>query len=112
MKTVKSSIASMVGIACLISAEVYALKGKLNQVYNYSYLNGLLLNWDAGYTDPTNCPNPNRMTVRGDDVNGQAMIGMVFIALTTDYTLNCVPKPDCNGINGTAEANYCIMSKG
>ena len=89
----------------------HAVDGTLHGVYTYSYIEGHQLYWDKGYKNPTSCANANQMTIRGDDLNGKAMISMSYIAFTTGMNLNCVPKAGCNGINNNAEANYCFLTK-
>ena len=89
----------------------HAVDGTLHGVYTYSYIEGHQLYWEKGYKNPTSCANPNQMTIRGDDLNGKAMISMSYIAFTTGMNLNCVPKAECNGINNNAEANYCFLTK-
>ena len=111
MKTTLTALLFMMIV--VFSSPAYSISGKIDRIYNYSYIDGLQVYWKTGYTPTspaTSCPNPSIMTVRGDTTNGKTMVSMIFVALSAGKTLNCTPKADCSGINGTAEANYCYMT--
>ena len=109
-------LVSMLLVSSLLSSQVGAnndgnINGTIKGVYNYSYIEGLQLYWSDDAVGQTVCAGSNQMTIRGGDANGKSMISMAYTALSTGFKLHCTAKSGCSGINYSAEANYCYMSR-
>ncbi|NQZ09617.1 MAG: hypothetical protein HRT35_20905 [Algicola sp.] len=106
----KFLLVTLLSMTAMLSTSAFAVSGKVKKLVSYSYMKGVQVYFEEGYTLATTCANSGVITILGSDVNSVHLMSMVSIAFATGKTLNCPPKPGCTGINSEEAALYCIVT--
>ena len=108
----KLLLVTLLSMTGMFSTSAIAVSGKVKNIVSYSYIKGVQVYFQEGYTGATTtCANSGRITIKGDDLNGAHMMSLVSLAFATQKTLYCAPKAGCTGINREEVANYCSLSQ-